>query len=285
MAPLDFNAPTAEEAAEIRGARPRSPGVSAGRCSPSSASTGCRSRASAILVTGGAGHRQEPHLRPRPSPSCRGQRRRSGGSCRPSRRPKSRPREYRALAHQPTACRRASCAAAARPIPRTDERGHVSAASRWSTGPPPMGVNVQKEICDDGCSLRFSCGFQRQADDLREDPIGLFLMAHDYLWLPCPAPRPDLVIVDESVIAKATETVSFDPAADPRRRRSGQVRTTSTEAMYLRATRAPGPRRRDRASRPRAGLPARHERHRRAAEGLRRPSATRRKRSPPSTAP
>jgi hypothetical protein len=75
-----------------------------------------------------------------------------------------------------------------------------------------MGVNVQSEICDGGCSLRFSCGFQRQLTIFRQDPIGLFLMAHDYLWLPCPAPRPDFVIADESVIAKATETISFDPA-------------------------------------------------------------------------
>src|SRR5919106_4812410 len=75
-----------------------------------------------------------------------------------------------------------------------------------------MGVNVQKAICDNGCSLRFACGFQRQATALREDPTGLFLMANDYLWLPCPAPRPDLVIVDESVVDKATDTVSFDPS-------------------------------------------------------------------------
>ena len=31
-----------------------------------------------------------------------------------------------------------------------------------------MGVNVQKAICDNGCSLRFSCGFQRQATALRD---------------------------------------------------------------------------------------------------------------------
>ena len=75
-----------------------------------------------------------------------------------------------------------------------------------------MGVNVQKAICDNGCSLRISCGFQRQATALREDSTGLFIMASDYLWLPCPAPRPDLVIVDESVVDKATDTVSFDPS-------------------------------------------------------------------------
>ena len=75
-----------------------------------------------------------------------------------------------------------------------------------------MSVNVQKEICDNGCALRSSCGFQRQAMALHEDPTGVFVMASDYLWLPCPAPWPDLVIVDESVIDKATETVSFDPS-------------------------------------------------------------------------
>jgi hypothetical protein len=75
-----------------------------------------------------------------------------------------------------------------------------------------MGVNVQEAICDDGCALRFTCGFQRQRTALRQDPTGLFVMANDYLWVPCPAPRPDLAIVDESVIAKAGEIVSFDPS-------------------------------------------------------------------------
>jgi hypothetical protein len=75
-----------------------------------------------------------------------------------------------------------------------------------------MGVNVQEAICDNGCALRCSCGVQRQATALRGDPTGLFLMASDYLWLPCPAPRPDLVIVDESAIDKAGEITSFDPS-------------------------------------------------------------------------
>ena len=75
-----------------------------------------------------------------------------------------------------------------------------------------MGVNVQSEICNGGCVFRFTCGYQRQQTSMREDPVGLFLMAADYLWLPCPAPRPDFIIADESVIAKATETISFDPA-------------------------------------------------------------------------
>ena len=75
-----------------------------------------------------------------------------------------------------------------------------------------MGVKVQSEICNGGCVFRFTCGYQRQQTSMREDPVGLFLMAADYLWLPCPAPRPDFIIADESVIAKATETISLDPA-------------------------------------------------------------------------
>jgi hypothetical protein len=98
-----------------------------------------------------------------------------------------------------------------------------------------MGVNVQSQICDGGCMFRFTCGFQRQLTSMREDPIGLFLMAADYLWLPCPAPRPDFIIADESVIAKATETISFDPARildDSKWACPNDL----DRAMYLRAT-------------------------------------------------
>jgi len=96
--------------------------------------------------------------------------------------------------------------------PRTNDTDAMCPRHEVVNRAAAMGVFVQKQICDNGCSLRFSCGFQRQATALRDDPIGLFLMAKDYLWLPCPAPRPDLVIVDESVVDKATDTVSFDPS-------------------------------------------------------------------------
>jgi hypothetical protein len=73
-----------------------------------------------------------------------------------------------------------------------------------------MGVNVQKHICENGCPLCASCGFQRQKNEM--PGAGLFVMANDYLWLPqCPAPKHDMLIVDESVIGKATEIISFDP--------------------------------------------------------------------------
>jgi hypothetical protein len=73
-----------------------------------------------------------------------------------------------------------------------------------------MGVNVQEAICRNGCPLLTACGFQRQKKEMPE--TGLFVMASDYLWLPCPAPRHDLVIVDESILDKAAEVISFDPS-------------------------------------------------------------------------
>jgi hypothetical protein len=98
------------------------------------------------------------------------------------------------------------------PDPRTEGGDAMCPRHEVVNRAAAMGVNVQKAICDNGCSLRFSCGFQCQATVLREDPTGLFLMASDYLWLPCPAPRPDVVIVDESVFDKSIDIVSFDPS-------------------------------------------------------------------------
>jgi hypothetical protein len=74
-----------------------------------------------------------------------------------------------------------------------------------------MGVKVVEEICMT-CPLKQTCGFQAQARALSGVDSGLFLMASDYLWLPCLAPSPDILIVDESVIDKATEMVSFEPS-------------------------------------------------------------------------
>ena len=75
-----------------------------------------------------------------------------------------------------------------------------------------MGVEVQKEICK-SCSLKDTCGYQQQRKQLSAaaEGGGLFITSADYLWLPCPAPRADLVVVDESIIGKACETISLDP--------------------------------------------------------------------------
>jgi hypothetical protein len=74
-----------------------------------------------------------------------------------------------------------------------------------------MGVEVQRVICWT-CPLRDECGFQAQLAALKDVESGLFLMASDYLWLPCPAPNHDILVVDESVLNKATEIVSFEPS-------------------------------------------------------------------------
>jgi hypothetical protein len=75
-----------------------------------------------------------------------------------------------------------------------------------------MGVEVQKEICE-SCSLKGTCGYQRQRKVLcaAAESGGLFITSADYLWLPCPAPRADIVVVDESIIGRASETASLDP--------------------------------------------------------------------------
>ena len=75
-----------------------------------------------------------------------------------------------------------------------------------------MGVNVQMEICET-CGLRDICGYQRQRNRLSgaAGSGGLFITSAEYLWLPCPAPGAEIVVVDESIIGKATETISLDP--------------------------------------------------------------------------
>jgi hypothetical protein len=98
------------------------------------------------------------------------------------------------------------------PDPRTRNADAMCPRHEVVNRAAAMGINVQEEICNNGCALRFSCGFQHQATVLRNAPLGLFVMAAEYLWLPCPASHADMVVVDESVIGKATETISFDPA-------------------------------------------------------------------------
>jgi hypothetical protein len=98
------------------------------------------------------------------------------------------------------------------PDPRTNGADAMCPRHLVATRAAAAGVNVQKAICENGCPLRATCGYQRQAAELLAAPNGLFIMASDYLWLPSPAPRTDLVIVDESVMDKATDRVSFDPS-------------------------------------------------------------------------
>jgi hypothetical protein len=209
MAPLDFNAPTAEEAAEIRR---RKAAITRGIRREVHAELGIHKlpkQGERTLVTGAQGTGKSrtcaETIAELPCrdlsmwwlvPSLEKAHEQAG--------------EYNCLRTTDSLLARVVRGRGA-PDPRTDDDA-MCPRHQVVNRAAAMGVHVQKVICDNGCALRFSCGFQRQATALREDPAGLFLMASDYLWLPCPAPSPDVVIVDESVIDKAAEIVSFDPS-------------------------------------------------------------------------
>ena len=65
------------------------------------------------------------------------------------------------------------------------------------------GVNVQKTLCDNGevqCEYFDECPYQQQREELKSSskvPC-TYVMAHAYLTSQAGAPKPDLVIVDES---------------------------------------------------------------------------------------
>jgi hypothetical protein len=77
-----------------------------------------------------------------------------------------------------------------------------------------MGVNVQETLCEKGaerCPFFDDCGYQRQRNQFVTSPAGLFIGPHEYVFLPSPAPKPDIAIVDESLVLKAPHEVSFLP--------------------------------------------------------------------------
>jgi hypothetical protein len=75
-----------------------------------------------------------------------------------------------------------------------------------------LDINVRKEICKT-CPLKESCGTMRQDRAIEAmNGRGLFIMAADYLFLPCAAPPPDLFGIDECVTIKAIDEVAkIDP--------------------------------------------------------------------------
>ena len=61
-------------------------------------------------------------------------------------------------------------------------------------------VNVRKDICG-SCPFRVGCSYLKQEENIAGmNGSGLFVMAREYLFTPCPAPSPDVFIGDESVI-------------------------------------------------------------------------------------
>ncbi len=70
------------------------------------------------------------------------------------------------------------------------------------------GLPVKETLCD-SCPLRDRCAYMDQWDQFRELMPGLFVMSHDYAYLEgCPAPAPDIVIVDEAISGRFPARVS-----------------------------------------------------------------------------
>jgi hypothetical protein len=64
------------------------------------------------------------------------------------------------------------------------------------------------------CTHRNQCGSRRQDREVNAlHGRAFFVLAREYIFLPCPAPKPDLLIADEAVTLTAIERISF-PASN-----------------------------------------------------------------------
>jgi len=74
------------------------------------------------------------------------------------------------------------------------------------------GVAVRQAICET-CPLAKACGtLQQEAQIKAMGDRGLFVQSSAYLFLPSPAPTPDILIADEAVtIAAIADVVEFSP--------------------------------------------------------------------------
>jgi hypothetical protein len=75
------------------------------------------------------------------------------------------------------------------------------------------GVSIPRAICGT-CPLRNKCGYMRQDREIKAlGSRAFFVLAREYIFLPCPAPKPDLLIADEAVTLTVIEEISF-PASN-----------------------------------------------------------------------
>ena len=167
MAPLDFNAPTPEEKAEIRR---RKAAITRRIKREVYTKYGIDAPAEGRRPHAGhrrAGHRQKPHHGPADRHVERRGRNLVDGPD---------PREGRRAGREYTRARTTDSMTArvvrgrGAPDPRTDGVEPMCPRHGVVTRAASMGVNVQEAICNGGCPLRFSCGFQRQQTDLRDNP-------------------------------------------------------------------------------------------------------------------
>lgn len=76
-----------------------------------------------------------------------------------------------------------------------------------------LGGKVDDLLCQK-CPFRDGCAYLAQRGQIRDQGAGLFVMSHEYLFVPSSdaMASPDLVAVDEDVTLKAASDVSFAPA-------------------------------------------------------------------------
>lgn len=70
-----------------------------------------------------------------------------------------------------------------------------------------LGVSVTENLCFKSgkeCPFAKDCAYLKQRDDLEGREGGVFVMSHAYYHLPSPAPKADIVIVDESLLGNAS---------------------------------------------------------------------------------
>jgi phage/plasmid primase-like uncharacterized protein len=77
------------------------------------------------------------------------------------------------------------------------------------------GLSVRKTLCPT-CPFLGSCGTRRQAARIEAIPHGVYFLASAYLFLPSPAPTPDILIIDEQATIAAVDTAEIAVTAlDP----------------------------------------------------------------------
>ena len=98
--------------------------------------------------------------------------------------------------------------------PRHPDGGTMCLRATVTREAAKKGIPVRRAICA-SCPLRATCGYMRQDREIQAmGGRGLFVLSRAYLFLPCPAPAPDLLIADEAVTIAAIDTDVSLPAAD-----------------------------------------------------------------------
>lgn len=78
-----------------------------------------------------------------------------------------------------------------------------------------LGLSVREKLCQ-SCPFRAGCAYLEQDRAIADQGAGVFVLAHDYLYIPSPVEgaklRRDIVVIDEDVTMKAVGGVEFAPS-------------------------------------------------------------------------